>query len=43
MSHEKIVTAFNHVTQAESAKQQLIVEGIAEKNVDFISRERLRV
>ena len=43
MSHEKIVTAFNQVTQAEAAKQKLIVEGIAEKNIDIISGERLRV
>lgn len=43
MSHEKIVTAFNEVTQAEAAKQKLIVEGIAEKNIDIISGERLRV
>jgi hypothetical protein len=43
MSHEKIVTAFNEVSQAEAAKQKLIVEGIAEKNIDIISGERLRV
>ncbi len=43
MSHEKIVTAFNQVTQAEAAKQKLIVEGIAEKNIDIISGERLRI
>lgn len=43
MAHEKIVTAFNQVQQAESAKQRLIVEGIAEKNIDIISGERLNV
>lgn len=43
MAHEKIVTAFNQVQQAEAAKEKLIVEGIAEKNIDIISGERLRV
>lgn len=43
MAHEKIVTAFNQIQQAESAKERLIVEGIAEKNIDIISGERLRV
>lgn len=43
MAHEKIVTAFNQVQQAEAAKERLIVEGIAEKNIDIISGERLRV
>ena len=43
MAHEKIVTAFTQVQQAEAAKERLIVEGIAEKNIDIISGERLRV
>lgn len=43
MAHEKIVTAFNQVKQAEAAKEKLIVEGIAEKDIDIISGERLRV
>ncbi|WP_051937242.1 YsnF/AvaK domain-containing protein [Erwinia sp. 9145] len=43
MAHEKIVTAFNQIQQAEAAKEKLIVEGIAEKNIDIISGERLRV
>lgn len=43
MAHEKIVTAFNQIQQAESAKERLIVEGIAEKNIDIISGERLKV
>lgn len=43
MAHEKIVTAFNQLQQAESAKERLIVEGIAEKNIDIISGERLKV
>lgn len=43
MAHEKIVTAFNQIQQAESAKERLIVEGIAENNIDIISGERLKV
>ena len=43
MAHEKIVTAFNQVQQAEVAKEKLIAEGIAEKHIDIISGERLRV
>ncbi|MFU9137087.1 YsnF/AvaK domain-containing protein [Erwinia tasmaniensis] len=43
MSHEKIVTAFNQLQQAEAAKEKLIVEGIAEKNIDIISGKRLQV
>ena len=43
MAHEKIVTAFNQVQQAEVAKEKLIAEGIAENHIDIISGERLRV
>ena len=43
MAHEKIVTAFNQVQQAQVAKEKLIAEGIAEKHIDIISGERLRV
>lgn len=43
MAHEKIVTAFNQVQQAEVAKEKLIAEGIAESHIDIISGERLRV
>lgn len=43
MAHEKIVTAFTQVQQAEAAKERLIVEGIAANNIDIISGERLRV
>lgn len=43
MAHEKIVTAFKQLQQAEVAKEKLIAEGIAEHNIDIISGERLRV
>ena len=43
MAHEKIVTAFNQIQQAEVAKEKLIAEGIAENHIDIISGERLRV
>lgn len=43
MAHEKIVTAFNQEQQAQVAREKLIAEGIAEKNIDIISGERLRV
>lgn len=43
MAHEKIVTAFNQLQQAEVAKEKLIAEGIAENHIDIISGERLRV
>ncbi|MCC4960255.1 YsnF/AvaK domain-containing protein [Klebsiella pneumoniae] len=43
MAHEKIVTAFNQLQQAEAAKEKLIAEGIAENHIDIISGERLRV
>ncbi|QKJ85535.1 hypothetical protein PMPD1_0560 [Paramixta manurensis] len=43
MAHEKIVTAFSQIQQAEVAKEKLLTEGIAEKNIDIISGERLRV
>ncbi|MFD1804380.1 YsnF/AvaK domain-containing protein [Mixta tenebrionis] len=43
MAHEKIVTAFNQLQQAEVAKEKLIAEGIAESHIDIISGERLRV
>ena len=37
MAHEKIVTAFNQLQQAEAAKEKLIAEGIAENHIDIIS------
>ncbi|WP_413728917.1 YsnF/AvaK domain-containing protein [Sodalis sp. RH22] len=43
MAHEKIVTAFKALQQAQVAKEKLIAEGIAEHNIDIISGERLRV
>ncbi|PNS10940.1 hypothetical protein COO59_15135 [Mixta theicola] len=43
MAHEKIVTAFNQIQQAEVAKEKLIAEGIEERHIDIISGERLRV
>ncbi|MGD8108330.1 YsnF/AvaK domain-containing protein [Pantoea sp. FN0302] len=43
MAHEKIVTAFNQIQQAQVAKEKLIAEGIAENHIDIISGERLRV
>lgn len=43
MAHEKIVTAFKQLQQAEVAKEKLIAEGVAEHNIDIISGERLRV
>lgn len=43
MAHEKIVTAFHQVQQAEAARVKLIGEGIEEKNIDIISGERLKV
>lgn len=43
MSHEKIVTAFREEQQAQVAKEKLIAEGIAEKNIDIIAGNRLQV
>lgn len=43
MAHEKIVTAFKQLSQAQVAKEKLIAEGISESHIDIISGERLRV
>ncbi|MEG3135071.1 YsnF/AvaK domain-containing protein [Rouxiella sp. T17] len=42
MAHEKIVTMFNTVAQAEGAKRNLSKAGFSESDIDIISGERLR-
>lgn len=42
MAHEKIVTMFSTLAQAEGAKRSLIKAGFAEHDIDVISGERLK-
>ncbi|RPD96857.1 DUF2382 domain-containing protein [Candidatus Pantoea deserta] len=42
MAHEKIVTMFSTLAQAEGAKRSLIKAGFADHDIDVISGERLK-
>lgn len=42
MAHEKIVTMFSSLAQAEGAKRSLIKAGFADHDIDVISGERLK-
>ncbi|WP_045047327.1 YsnF/AvaK domain-containing protein [Rouxiella chamberiensis] len=42
MAHEKIVTMFSTVAQAEGAKRNLAKAGFSESDIDIISGDRLR-
>lgn len=42
MAHEKIVTMFSTVAQAEGAKRNLTKAGFSESDIDIISGDRLR-
>lgn len=42
MSHEKIVTMYSNIAQAEGAKRSLIKAGFPEHDIDVLSGDRLR-
>ncbi|MBE5254084.1 YsnF/AvaK domain-containing protein [Mixta mediterraneensis] len=42
MAHEKIVTLFDSVTQADAAKRNLMKAGFADRDISLISGERLQ-